>query len=76
MIKLGKYLHNKSGKYYEVIGEALHTETDELLVLYKPLYGEEEFRKKMIFARPKEMFLEKVLLEGIEKERFKFVEDD
>jgi hypothetical protein len=72
MIKLGKYLHNKSGRYYEVSGEALHTEDDEILVLYKPLYGDEEKRKR-VFARPKKMFLDKVVLEGVEKERFEFV---
>lgn len=52
----GKYQHYKTKKFYEVLGGGLHTETEEDLVIYKPLYKSEyEF-----FARPVKMFLEKV----------------
>ena len=34
----GTYRHNKSGKLYEVIDVALHTETDEKMVIYQALY--------------------------------------
>ena len=53
-IKKGRYRHYK-GKDYLVIGEVTHSETNECLVLYIPLYG--EFR---MFVRPKNMFLEEV----------------
>ena len=33
-IPKGTYRHTKSGKMYEVIGVALHTETNEQLVIY------------------------------------------
>ena len=37
-LEKGKYLHTKSGKYYEVLGVSLHSETHEPLVVYRPLY--------------------------------------
>ncbi|MDD3222554.1 MAG: DUF1653 domain-containing protein [Clostridia bacterium] len=40
---------------YEILAFARHTETDEILVVYKALYGE-----MGIWARPYEMFMGKV----------------
>ena len=37
-MKLGKYKHSKSGKYYRVIAVAKHTETLEEFVVYEALY--------------------------------------
>lgn len=50
MLKNGKYLHYK-GNEYEVIGVAKHSETEELLVVYRALYGE-----RGLWIRPLEMF--------------------
>lgn len=69
-VKLGKYEHYK-GKFYQVYGEAVHSETEEEFVLYKPLYNvpdPEKFR-----VRPKNMFLEKVEIKGKKVPRFKFL---
>ena len=38
-IRCGKYRHFK-GKEYEVLGLATHSETEEQMVVYRPLYGE------------------------------------
>lgn len=48
------YRHYKGGLYY-VIGEALHTETNERMVVYHALYNERE-----LFTRPMDMFLSEV----------------
>ncbi len=69
----GKYRHFK-GKFYEVIGEAIHSETREEMVIYKPLYDCPELGKKPLFIRPKKMFMEKVLVNGKNVPRFKKVE--
>ncbi len=69
-IKLGKYKHYK-GKEYEVIGIAKHSETLEEMVVYKTLYQNSESN---LWARPLKMFTEKIVEEGKEVERFKFVE--
>jgi len=75
-IKLGKYRHYK-GKYYQVIGVALHTETREKLVLYKALYDvpdlKEEYGDEPIFARPYKMFIENVTIDGKEIPCFKYI---
>lgn len=60
----GRYRHFKGGEY-EVLGEARHSETEEVLVLYRPLYGEAGF-----WVRPKAMFGESVTVDGIEVPRF------
>lgn len=68
-LKLGKYEHCK-GKQYEVIGLARHSETLEELVIYKALYNSEEFGNNSLWARPKNMFLETVNINGKERPRF------
>lgn len=65
-ITVGRYRHTKTGNYYEVIGVALHSETLEQLVVYKPLY-KSEFK---LFVRPYDMFTEHVMFEGTSKPRF------
>jgi hypothetical protein len=71
MIKLGKYQHYK-GKFYEVLGVARHSETLEELVMYKALY-DSEFGYGSLWARPKEMFIENVMIDGKEVPRFKLI---
>ena len=65
-ISKGTYKHSKSGKLYEVIGLALETETEELLVIYRPLY-ENEYE---LFARPASVFTETIVLDGKSVPRF------
>lgn len=64
-IQKGKYTHYKGGEY-EVIDTVIHSETEELLVLYRPLYGEAK-----LWVRPYEMFFEMVSIDGNEVPRFK-----
>lgn len=52
-IRKGRYHHFKDAtKTYTILGVAMHTETEEILVIYQAQYGE-----KKIFARPIDMFL-------------------
>ena len=71
-ISKGTYKHSKSGKLYEVIGLALETETEELLVIYRPLY-ENEYE---LFARPASMFTETVVLDEKYVPRFEKVNSE
>jgi hypothetical protein len=70
-IEKGRYRHNKSGKLYRVIGMALHTESEEPLVIYQPLYNS-EFQ---FFARPYKMFDGEVEVDGVTVRRFERIGD-
>lgn len=65
----GKYRHYK-GKEYLVLGEARHSETEEIFVVYQPQYGDRKW-----WIRPKFMFLEQVLVEGTWMPRFEKIAD-
>lgn len=63
-IVTGIYRHYK-GNLYHVVGEAIHSETGEMLVIYRALYGEYK-----LWVRPKAMFFETVVNAGKETARF------
>ena len=67
ILKPGTYRHYK-GNEYEVIGVARHSETEEYLVVYRPLYGE-----RGLWVRPLTMFCESVVVEGRQVPRFEFL---
>lgn len=73
LIKTGTYRHYK-GKDYQVIGSAIHSETEEDLVLYYPLYGNEENRS--YWVRPLNMFTEEIQIEGQSVARFTLISED
>jgi len=60
----GRYRHYKGGEY-EVIGTARHSETGELLVVYRCLYDNDS-----LWVRPLTMFMEVVVVAGQEVPRF------
>ena len=60
----GRYRHYK-GRDYTVLGVALHSETQEELVVYQPEYGD-----RRLWVRPLQMFLETVELDGRQVPRF------
>lgn len=63
-IEPGRYRHYK-GNEYEVVGMARHSETLELMVVYRPLYGEGG-----MWVRPAAMFAEDVTIDGKNQPRF------
>ncbi len=77
-VSLGSYQHYK-GQRYEVIGLALHTETEERLVVYRALYEtpelEHEFGMRPLFVRPVSMFQGTVDFHGQPVPRFRLLSD-
>jgi hypothetical protein len=65
-LELGLYKHYK-GNIYEVIGIAKHSETLENMVVYKATYQSEG---ENLWVRPIKMFLETVIIDGLEQKRF------
>jgi len=72
-IEPGVYVHYKSDDMrYEVLGVGLNTETKEAYVVYKPLYKGDT--NPDFWARPYEMFVGTVEVNGEIKPRFRKVE--
>ncbi|NMH61420.1 DUF1653 domain-containing protein [Alteromonas ponticola] len=65
----GLYRHYK-GNEYEVLGVARHSETDELVVVYRPCYGE-----RTLWVRPLTMFCETVCINDQNIPRFAYIKD-
>ena len=70
VISSGLYRHYK-GKYYQVIGVAKHSETEEEFVVYRALYG-----TFGLWVRPLKMFTEQVKQHGQVVSRFEFVKKE
>lgn len=70
MIRPGRYQHYK-GPYYQVLGVARHSETEEELVVYRALYG-----AGGLWVRPLTMFLDTVSVHGQQQPRFRLVAED
>ena len=64
-LKPGKYQHYKGGEY-EVLFLATHSETEEMMVVYRPLYGNGDY-----WVRPLDMFVESVSVDGVSQARFR-----
>lgn len=77
--RAGVYEHYKSTEkerhYYQVIGVARQTETNELLVIYIPLYIPESYSGPVLQARPLGMFMEDVEYRGKTVPRFNYIGD-
>ena len=65
----GLYEHYK-GMRYEVIDTVRHSETLEPMTVYRALYGEHG-----LWVRPAAMFNETVVIEGMERPRFRRIQD-
>ena len=66
-LRTGRYRHYK-GNFYEVIGIARHSETEEEMVVYRKLYGDHS-----LWVRPLGMFVEDVPVDGKMVPRFEWV---
>jgi hypothetical protein len=69
-VRPGRYRHYK-GNYYQVLGVACHSETEELLVVYRCLYGDHS-----LWVRPLAMFMESVTVDGRAVPRFARCDDE
>ncbi|MEP6389811.1 MAG: DUF1653 domain-containing protein [Halioglobus sp.] len=67
-LRNGRYRHYKGGEY-QVYGIARHSESEEQLVVYRPLYGE-----RSLWVRPLSMFSETVEVEGLVGPRFAYID--
>ena len=66
-VNFGRYRHFKGGEY-EVLHIARHSETEELLVVYRALYGDGD-----VWVRPLSMWNESVEYNGEKILRFTYI---
>ena len=66
-IPLGRYRHFK-GNEYEVLMLAYHSETEEIMVVYRALYGDQS-----VWTRPSTMWLDEVERDGRKQKRFTYL---
>lgn len=69
-LEIGAIYKHYKGTKVKVLFEVLHSETQEPMVIYMHL------EDGIIWARPKHMFLENVVVDGKEIERFQKVEQE
>ncbi|MEP4486153.1 MAG: DUF1653 domain-containing protein [Halioglobus sp.] len=67
-LRNGRYRHYKGGEY-QVYGIARHSESEEQLVVYRPLYGE-----RSLWVRPLSMFSETIDVDGQVVPRFAYMD--
>ena len=60
-VKIGKVYRHFKGNYYFVENVGYYSETQERMVIYKPLYERED--GKSIWVRPESMFLSEIPLD-------------
>lgn len=64
-----KFRHYKGGEY-EYICEARHSETEELYVVYRPVYNDSG-----VWIRPRAMFFGEVEVNGAKVPRFEEIKE-
>ena len=64
----GRYRHFK-GNEYEVVGIARHSETEEVMVVYRALYG-----GRGLWVRNADMWIEDITRDGKKIRRFERIE--
>ncbi len=77
-VKVGRVYRHFKGNYYFVENIAYDSETQEKMVVYKPLYSRED--DKQIWVRPESMFLSEISLDrsdniAKQSKRFKLCEE-
>ena len=65
----GIYRHYK-GNDYHLLDIATHSETEEQMAVYRPLYGD-----RALWVRPLSMWSEQVQVDGVSVPRFRFLQE-
>ena len=66
-MKTGVYEHYKGNRYL-VIDKVTHSETEESMVLFRTMYGDEN-----LWVRPYSMFFENIEVDSQTVPRFKYI---
>jgi hypothetical protein len=76
-MKLGRYRHYRGGEY-NIFGFACNSDTDEKMVLYRPLHKvpelHDEYGDDLVFVRDIKVFSSTITIDGNEIQRFELIE--
>ena len=70
-VPMSKFYRHFKGNVYKVLHVAKHSETLEEYVVYQAMYGE-----RGVWIRPKEMFEETIVRDGVEIKRFTEISEE
>lgn len=73
-VPIGAIFEHYKGKKYKVHSVGRHSETLRLCVVYESLYHSPDFGDHALWIRPLEMFLETVVIDGVEVPRFRMID--
>ena len=63
------------GQYYRVLCGAVHTETNEEMIVYQQLYKTINYPEGFIWTRPTSMFYSNIVIDNITIKRFTLVDE-
>lgn len=66
---VGKSFKHYKGNIYKIVGEAVHSETLEEMIVYVDTSDNSK-----VWVRPKELFFENIIFEGREVPRFEAID--
>jgi len=69
-LEIGAIYKHYKGTKVKVLGDCFHSETEESMVIY--IHLEDGYT----WVRPREMFLENVIVDGVEMERFEKIDQE
>lgn len=75
-IKVGCLYKHYKGNYYKVLNVAHYSEDpSKKFVVYQALYDSPGFGKDAVWVRPYDMFVENIIVDGRQVERFEKIAD-
>lgn len=71
----GNIFKHYKGQYYRFLYQAIHSETEEEMIVYQQLYATIKHPEGFIWTRPATMFHSNIIINNIDVKRFVLVDN-